>query len=110
MTVPGIYNPPTAYEGDSSEPLVFVFDFDLSDYTAEFILALDGAEIVRQTVGNGITIDTTQLTVGSFTVPPADGRGATVYNYELSLTSDAGVKTTYVKGNIRVQGDVLWSK
>jgi hypothetical protein len=89
---------------------VFVFDFDLSDYTAEFILALNGTEIIKQTVGDGIAISTTQLTVDSFTVPPADGRGATNYNYELTLTSDAGVRTTYVKGNIKVQGDVLWSQ
>ena len=108
MTTPGIYNPPTEYEGNTSEPLVFVFEFALADYAVDFTMALNGDEVVKLKVGDGITIDGMQATVGPFTVPKGDGRGATTYQYQLTLTSPQGVKTTYVRGNIRVQGDVTW--
>ena len=108
MAKPGIYNPPTEYEGNTSDPMVFNFEFDLTDYAIEFTMALEGVEVIDLSVNDGITVSGTQATVGPFTVPAADGKGATTYNYQLTLTSPAGVKTTYVRGNIRVQGDVTW--
>ena len=108
MTTPGIYNPPPAYEGNTSDPLIFNFEFDLTDYAVAFTLALNGNDVLSLSVGDGVTIDATQVAIGPFTVPEGDGKGATTYDYQLTLTSDAGVVTTYVRGRYKVLGDVTW--
>lgn len=108
MTIPATYNPPPAYEGNTSDPLVFNFTFDLSDYSISFTLAKDGKAAVSLSVGDGITVDGTEATIGPYVVPAGDGRGATTYDYQLTLTSGAGVVTTYVAGKVRVLGDVTW--
>ena len=108
MTTPAIYNPPPAYEGNTSDPMVFNFTFDLSDYAIEFGLALNGNIVRLLTIGDGVTVDGTQATIGPFDVPRGDGRGASAYDYELVLTSGEGVRTAYVRGKYKVLGDITW--
>ena len=108
MTTPATYNPPATYEGDTSDPLAFNFTFDLSGYTIEFTIALNGTSVLLLTIGSGVTVAGTQATIGPFTVPAGDGRGATYYDYDLSMTSPDGVKTTYVRGKYKILGNTTW--
>lgn len=111
--VPGIYNYPNQYKGDTLDAMTFqVTDkdtglpIDLSGATfkCQFRQPFKGKQVKEITGGSGITLTAPsigKITIDAFIVTWDPG----VYLYDIEATFVDGTVKTYIKGTINIISD-----